>query len=65
MLQAFFHNDSNDKPHIHVWDTEGELDVCPPMYSKQEVREWVRKTETLIFSGAQWWGCQKIKLNKC
>ena len=46
MLKAYFHNDSNDKPHIHVWDTEGELDVCPPMYSKQEVHEWVRKTET-------------------
>ena len=47
MLQAFFHiHDSNDKPHIHVWDTDGELDVCPPMYSKQEIREWVYRTET-------------------
>ena len=62
MLQAFFHNDSNDKPHIHVWDTEGELDVCPPMYSKQEVREWVRKTETFDIFWCAMGGCQQIKL---
>ena len=44
MLQAFFHNDANDKPHVHIWDTEGELDICSPMHSKQDIREWVYKT---------------------
>ena len=46
MLQAYFHNDSNDKPHVHVWDTEGETDVRSPFYSKAELRNWIHKTET-------------------
>ena len=46
MLQAFFHNDNKDKPHVHVWDTEAEMDVRSPFYSKQELRDWVYKAGT-------------------
>lgn len=46
MLKACFHNDSSDKPHVHVWDTEAEMDVRSPFYSKQELRDWIDRTGT-------------------
>jgi len=46
MLKAIFHNDKNDKPHTHVWDTETGFDLRSPFYSKTELRDWIYETET-------------------
>lgn len=46
MLKAYFHNDNTDKPHVHVWDMEAEMDVRSPFYSKQELRDWIDATGT-------------------
>ena len=60
MLQAFFHNDTNDKPHVHVWDTEAEMDVRSPFYSKQELRDWVYKTGTFNIHMCSMIGLPKV-----
>lgn len=44
MLKAYFHNDNNDKPHVHIWDTVAELDVHSPFYSKDALRRWIYQT---------------------
>ena len=49
MLRACFHNDSTDKPHVHITNMRDDMDVRSPFYSKKELWDWIDENVTDIY----------------